>query len=1270
MSSTPNPEQSEPRANKAPQSRVWKIIKRTLWLALLTICIVLAFIGWVLGTQTGREWALGQGVSFFNDLDIGVAVQIEGATSKGLLDWYFEALHVTKNGQPLVDAHKLRLQAELSPLLGKRIIVNEISSAKLSYTHQAASESPPPEPKEKSELPLAFDWQIELKKLAIDELALALPQAEYLPRYKVNGKASAFTPSSPLDVAFTGHSLGDEQPKMSLDISSHLVSANTLEIKASIQEAVTNTQQGLLGTLLKLPANQAVDTKLDARITFDDESLQLDLKQLSQQLNSYALNANGKVITNKSFTDITLQQLTIATNKKQHTLNAHWNSDKSQITGDVSLDQFPLGILSPWVPGIQSGTLTSDTTVDLTLPKAINKGEHPLDIQPLLSSIITPNLKANSRSELNATLLSGEQTLPIVAQFNLAVEKQKVSISSLALKTKNNKQNIDLQAQGNIDVSKQTLNLKIGANAINAQTLHDLLQRFNQPLPRDLTLNIEKTTATINGSYLNRLENLNIEARTGVNGSYKEQPLTATFTAKGTSKLVSLQAANAQLGETTLSAKGNIDLLGDKTDLTAQVKNITAPLLKLFNVNLPEELEGNIHLTTHVQGPLKAPAANVKMGGELSYPLLQLNGNYQRQPIELNLAADWRDKILDIGLLSLQLPNAPTSEPLLHIKGDINLSSPLPAMNWSLQANQLPAALVAPYGWPDSKGHLTVQLDANTPAAQAFDFNWLAALHFRGEGHYITQFKQRTSRKKNGQLKTQNIDWQFAFTDGDNSAESNDDTNKTSNANKQQAGHWKLQSNIIRTQVESADSAVKNTAAEEPATNSQTDWINLTVNTQSLFDSISNSNQLPNITLSSRLNLGALAFLLERDHKLDGLFNAELALKGSRTNPHIEGELQLADGAYQNSSQGLNFKNITLQAVADGPNLALSNISIEDARGGKVSAQGALNWLEPFADNAVQLTIQAHNMSAIDRKEIEGQINGELQLNGNFEALLLSGDLEVAPLAVSIEGNPGPSIPQIEYSFASEEIEETKASQSNMPVLSLDLTIRADQQAFIRGRGLEAELAGKIDLNGPVSNITYHGAFKTVRGHFDIFGKRFKLERGEVGFSNQVATILIIGVYSKKETEIRAEVTGIGDKFTLKLTSIPSLPEEEILAQLIFGKDRQQITALQAVQLASAVNTLKGGGGGFDPIGSTRDLLGVDTLTVDSEENEAGDKGVKVGAGKYLSENVYLELERSSDPTHPWQGNILIELTPSISLESTTGGAKGGSAELLWKRDY
>lgn len=1269
MSSHSEPDHNEETNSAATPkpSRAWKILKRSLLTLIFIFVTVCIFVSWALGTQHGRQWTLVNAVDYINGLDTGITIEIDGVSSPGLADWYFESLTVSKNNAPLVQAKKLRLQAQLSPLLSKRIIVDEISSATLSYYHQAPNSADvPPQEKPATGLP-AFDWQIELKKLAIDELALSLPQVDYLPSYSINGKASAFTPTSPLDVAFTAHSVGTAQPAMSLDIRSNLIDNNTLAINAKIQEATSAEQQGLLGTLIKLPANQAVDAQLDATVYFDEQSITLDLNQFSQPLNSYALAANGKILSNKTFTDITLQAFTLHTNKKQHTFDVHWDNTQAQakVAGAVAFDAFPLDILSPWVPAIQGGFLTSDTTFNTQLPSEIKQAQEPLDIQPLLSSIITPSLVLNSNSSLAISLVQHEETLPLEAQLNIDIANQNAAIKTLWLHTKSTDQNIDLKAKGDINVAKSTLALSLNINAISAKTLREVLHKANQPLPHDLTLNIDKTIATLNGSYLNQFTDLKIDVSTGVHGTYRQQPLSASVSAKGTSKLISLTSTKAALGETMLSADGNLDLFGDKTAITAHVKNISAPFLKLFNIDLPHELEGNIQVVAKVDGKLTAPAADIKMDGELSYPLLQLNGRHERQPIALDLAANWRNNNLSVGLFSLQLPNAPTSAPLLNLKGDINLTTPLPAMNWSVQANQLPAALVAPYGWPDSKGHLTIKLDATTPAAQAFDFNWLANLHFNGEGHYLTQFKQRTSRKKNGsQLKLQNIDWQFTFTDKD--------TTQTDNANdaSDKSGNWKLQSNIIRTQVENNETEKKNATAEEPATNSQTDWINVSVNKQSLFDSLKGSSQLPNITLSSRLNLGALAFLLERDHKLDGLFNAELALKGSRTNPHISGQLNLAEGVYQNSSQGLNFKNITLDAVADGPNLALSNINIEDTRGGSVTAQGSLNWLEPFAKDAVQLTIQANSMAAIDRKEIEGEINGELNLTGNFDELLLSGELEVAPLSVSIEGNPGPSIPQIDYSFASEEIEETAASESNIPVLSLDLTIRADQQAFIRGRGLEAELAGKIDLSGPVTNIAYHGAFKTVRGHFDIFGNRFKLERGEVGFSNEVATILISGLTRKKDTEIRAEVTGIGDKFTLKLSSVPALPEEEILAQLIFGKNRQEITAIQAVQLASAVNTLKGGGGGFDPIGSTRELLGVDTLTVDSDENEAGDKGVKVGAGKYLSEDVYLEVERSSDPIHPWQGNILIELTPSISLESTTGGAKGGSAELLWKRDY
>ena len=101
-----------------------------------------------------------------------------------------------------------------------------------------------------------------------------------------------------------------------------------------------------------------------------------------------------------------------------------------------------------------------------------------------------------------------------------------------------------------------------------------------------------------------------------------------------------------------------------------------------------------------------------------------------------------------------------------------------------------------------------------------------------------------------------------------------------------------------------------------------------------------------------------------------------------------------------------------------------------------------------------------------------------------------------------------------------------------------------------------------------------------------------------------------------------------------------------------------------------AVQTLRGGSSVFDPIGSTRDLLGVDTITIDTQDAN-GNEGVNLGVGKYLNEKVYLELQRTPDPSQPWKGNVEIELAPKINLESSAGGSTGiEGAEITWKHDY
>ena len=84
-------------------------------------------------------------------------------------------------------------------------------------------------------------------------------------------------------------------------------------------------------------------------------------------------------------------------------------------------------------------------------------------------------------------------------------------------------------------------------------------------------------------------------------------------------------------------------------------------------------------------------------------------------------------------------------------------------------------------------------------------------------------------------------------------------------------------------------------------------------------------------------------------------------------------------------------------------------------------------------------------------------------------------------------------------------------------------------------------------------------------------------------------------------------------------------------------------------------------------MGQTRKLLGVDQL----EFKQSGEnmRESTISAGKYLRDNVYLEVEKGLGPE---SGNASIkwELTPSITVETEVGENAETGAGINWKRDY
>jgi translocation and assembly module TamB len=117
------------------------------------------------------------------------------------------------------------------------------------------------------------------------------------------------------------------------------------------------------------------------------------------------------------------------------------------------------------------------------------------------------------------------------------------------------------------------------------------------------------------------------------------------------------------------------------------------------------------------------------------------------------------------------------------------------------------------------------------------------------------------------------------------------------------------------------------------------------------------------------------------------------------------------------------------------------------------------------------------------------------------------------------------------------------------------------------------------------------------------------------------------------------------------------------LAQLLFGRNISEISAFQALQLASAVATLAGRGGA-GVISNLRTGFGLDDLDVTTTDSGA----TAVRAGKYISDNVYTDVTAASDGTADISINL--DIGKNLTAKGTVGSDGNTGIGLFFEKDY
>ena len=399
-----------------------------------------------------------------------------------------------------------------------------------------------------------------------------------------------------------------------------------------------------------------------------------------------------------------------------------------------------------------------------------------------------------------------------------------------------------------------------------------------------------------------------------------------------------------------------------------------------------------------------------------------------------------------------------------------------------------------------------------------------------------------------------------------------------------------------------------------------------------------------------------------------GTIQYDLSLDGPLGLGALGGRASISNGRLTVSELRAALEDINADIQLTRGDAAL-RVSAAMSTGGRVTADGQAGL------GGVDLRADLDGVILRDPDLYQTQVDGQLRVAGPLSLPGVSADLSLGPTELRIPsaaGLPGREIPDgLVHVSPTAAVAATQRRaglgprQQTGPAIAipLDIDITAPNRIFVRGRGLDAELGGRVRIAGTTAQPNPQGRFDLLRGRFDVLGKRLNLTEGAItlpgGFDPQIAL----------KAETRAEdvavaiiLQGQASAPQLSFTSQPELPEEEILARLLFGRGAATLSPLQAVQLASAVATLAGRNEGL--VARLRSSFGVDDLDVTS--TEAGETSVRVG--KYLSENIYTDVTVNSDGQS--EINLNLDLIPNVTLQG--GAATDGetSVGVFWQRDY
>jgi translocation and assembly module TamB len=458
------------------------------------------------------------------------------------------------------------------------------------------------------------------------------------------------------------------------------------------------------------------------------------------------------------------------------------------------------------------------------------------------------------------------------------------------------------------------------------------------------------------------------------------------------------------------------------------------------------------------------------------------------------------------------------------------------------------------------------------------------------------------------------------------------------------------------------------------------------------------------VKLAGKMDVALMnSILQQRGERAAGTLTVNASVSGAAHDPQIRGVVQLTDGDLRDYAEGAHLDHINARLVGGQGILRIASMTAR-AGPGQLSASGTVGVLQPGMPMHVSLV--AHHIQPITNDIMTANLDTNMKVVGTLRQHLdITGTVRVNRASITIPNGLPPNVQTLDVVRPGQAPQSAAASTSRL-VIGLGITLDAPAAIFVQGRGLDAQLGGRLQIAGTSDNPQVSGGFMMIRGVFSLGGTNLNFTSGKVSFNGQglkggidpsLDFIAQSSVVYNGPTTVTLTVSGFADSPKISLSSSPSLPQDDLLALLLFGKPASQLTTLQLAETGAALASLSGIGGGggggskWNPLTWIKKAFGLNTLSVgsatpqnqtatNSSSQSSSMSGASLTAGKYVSKRVYVAATQST--TGYSQVQVDVDLNQYLKLVTRLGNGTataqgttpendpGSSIGLAWQMPY